>query len=352
MSVSAVAVDSSPPIPVPSADAPVEQRVDYVVQQAKMIVEVRDPEYNEVLESIPASALPEYLKPLDSWVSDASVRQLPPNGQISLGEIGQEGGKPAGGQVSINEAACRDLIGKASATEMSFDEWYGASATPALPPATLSGTNRWAPDGPVLPGRWDDYTLYNDGVAGQAGDLIVTAGLTPGQRDKPESFAANSVGNIHSTIQNERGTTLWNGQFGIKRHLIGYDHNGTGDQWFSYQNNTRAGDQAKQLIVGFRPPSGVRYKLALVGITEGAKTETHTVAGAVGWIAKISLLGSRPNPRPQMVPSKWTELGAIENGQTNGAYYEQLACLLVSGDTVTVTWPSAAERTICAIVHQ
>jgi len=47
---------------------------------------------------------------------------------ISLNQIHVEAGGASGTQASINDADIRALIGKASGVQMSFSEWYGASA--------------------------------------------------------------------------------------------------------------------------------------------------------------------------------------------------------------------------------
>ena len=57
---------------------------------------------------------------------------LQTSGAISLNEIHIEAGGSSGTQVSMNDSDVRDLIGKSSATQMSFNEWYGASATQAF----------------------------------------------------------------------------------------------------------------------------------------------------------------------------------------------------------------------------
>lgn len=53
---------------------------------------------------------------------------LPTSGAISLNEIHVEAGGTTGTLASINDADIRALIGKADGAEMSFSEWYGASA--------------------------------------------------------------------------------------------------------------------------------------------------------------------------------------------------------------------------------
>ena len=53
---------------------------------------------------------------------------LQSSGAISLNDIHVEAGGSSGTQASINDADIRALISKASGAQMSFSEWYGASA--------------------------------------------------------------------------------------------------------------------------------------------------------------------------------------------------------------------------------
>jgi hypothetical protein len=57
---------------------------------------------------------------------------LPSSGTISLNEMHVEAGGTTGTLASINDADIRALIGKADGAEMSFSEWYGASAGTVL----------------------------------------------------------------------------------------------------------------------------------------------------------------------------------------------------------------------------
>lgn len=54
---------------------------------------------------------------------------LQSSGAISLNDIHVEAGGTSGTQASINDADLRALIGKSSGAQMSFNEWYGASAS-------------------------------------------------------------------------------------------------------------------------------------------------------------------------------------------------------------------------------
>lgn len=359
MSVSAVAVYSSPPIPVPSADAPVEQRVDYVVQQAKIYVDERDAEYDEVLASIPVEALPDYLKPVTKTATDVSIRKLPDSGQISLGQIGEEGGKAANAQVSINDAACRDLISKTASTQMSFNEWYGASQEPSLPAPIYSGVTRTAPDGGGA-GAWGRTEVYTaPDLWGNAGDLVVVCGACFGQRSNPDGITSTSVGNFHSKIQWDRRNSPDNKIF--NSCFAGYDHTGdtVNPTYQAFQNAPPyMGEGARQRVAVFQPPAGVRYKLVLAGVNSGSSTDSFNVPGAVGWVARCYTYGSRPTPRPTLTPSAWTNLGKVEGSGAGGtddpsSWYEEMSCYLKSGDQITINWPLAsAERAVAAIVEQ
>jgi len=62
---------------------------------------------------------------------------LQTSGAISLNDMHVEAGGSSGSQVSINDTDIRGLIGKGSGAQMSFSEWYGASASTEL---TSAGT--------------------------------------------------------------------------------------------------------------------------------------------------------------------------------------------------------------------
>lgn len=57
---------------------------------------------------------------------------LPSSGAISLNQMHVEAGGSSGTQVSINDSDIRDMISKGSGVQMSFNEWYGASAGPTI----------------------------------------------------------------------------------------------------------------------------------------------------------------------------------------------------------------------------
>jgi len=61
--------------------------------------------------------------------SQGNVRDLPPSGVISMDDIRQE--VKGSGQVSLNDADFRDLIGKSSGQQQAMSEYYGKSASQA-----------------------------------------------------------------------------------------------------------------------------------------------------------------------------------------------------------------------------
>jgi len=75
---------------------------------------------------------------------------LPTSGAISLGQMHTEVGSSATATSSLQDADIRALIGKASATTMSFNEWYGASATDRV--FTFTGTTHSGPKGSTIYG--------------------------------------------------------------------------------------------------------------------------------------------------------------------------------------------------------
>lgn len=66
---------------------------------------------------------------------------LQTSGAISLNQIHIEAGGSSGTQASLNDSDIRGLIGKASGAQMSFSEWYGASASQNIVVTQGSSTN-------------------------------------------------------------------------------------------------------------------------------------------------------------------------------------------------------------------
>lgn len=62
---------------------------------------------------------------------------LQTSGQISLNDMHIEAGGSSGTEVSLNDSDIRDLVSASSGSEMSFDDWYGATAETVM---TSAGT--------------------------------------------------------------------------------------------------------------------------------------------------------------------------------------------------------------------
>lgn len=68
---------------------------------------------------------------------------LPNSGALSLNQIHVEAGGSSGSTASINDSDIRDLIGKSSGAQMSFNEWYGASSVTNISQTISSSTNNY-----------------------------------------------------------------------------------------------------------------------------------------------------------------------------------------------------------------
>ena len=85
---------------------------------------------------------------------------IPGSGAISLNDFHVEAGGSSGTQCSINDSDIRGLIGKSSGAQMSFSEWYGASATVTSFSVT-SGFSHGIYAGPRGQNRYGFTTGYN-----------------------------------------------------------------------------------------------------------------------------------------------------------------------------------------------
>lgn len=66
------------------------------------------------------------------WRPEAPSIYLPTSGQIDLNAIGVEAGQANNSQTTLNDAAVRDMIGKASGAQNAMSEYYGASSSDAV----------------------------------------------------------------------------------------------------------------------------------------------------------------------------------------------------------------------------
>ena len=108
---------------------------------------------------------------------------VPSTGPISLNDFHVEAGGTSGTQAAINDQDIRDLIGKASGVQMSFSEWYGATAGPS-------------PSAITSPTRLSD-NLSNKGFAylkdnGDGNGDVMFAGAVDGAPMKYMQFGTNN----------------------------------------------------------------------------------------------------------------------------------------------------------------
>lgn len=143
---------------------------------------------------------------------------LQSSGPISLNDIHVEAGGGSGTTATINDSDIRGLIGKGSGVQMSFSEWYGASATVTLisgnssyqAPAYMSPESRriatlwphtaYIVNGPSPLATGSTFTLNGRstyatdfGYFASSGQFqIVMADLSGGQRSSYGGYPANS----------------------------------------------------------------------------------------------------------------------------------------------------------------
>lgn len=97
---------------------------------------------------------------------------LPSSGSISLNQMHIEVGGTSGTQVSINDSDIRALISKASGSQMSFSEWYGASSFTADTQLVITGAN---PNMKFGKPTFSTFSLgMSPGTLGSAADNLIT----------------------------------------------------------------------------------------------------------------------------------------------------------------------------------
>jgi hypothetical protein len=131
---------------------------------------------------------------------------LPTSGTITLDEIHVEAGGTTNTTATINDADIRALIGKAEGVTMSFDEWYGASASVTINLTIGANTN--------------NYNIQNSrGGTYRAGvttvNLTINSGVTVGSTstgtyalETGSSWASGDVINIinNGTVKGHGGS--------------------------------------------------------------------------------------------------------------------------------------------------
>ena len=120
---------------------------------------------------------------------------LPSSGTITLDQIHVEAGGTSGTQAGMNDSDIRALIGKNAGTQMSFSEWYGASAS-VTAAVTSNTTNRNA------------STIFgSDFTANVAKILIINSGVEVGASNL-SNYAINVPSGMGGTLNIQNAGTL------------------------------------------------------------------------------------------------------------------------------------------------
>jgi len=168
---------------------------------------------------------------------------LQSSGAISLNDIHVEAGGTSGTQASINDSDIRGLISKASGAQMSFSEWYGASAytAPSLVTSFLS-----TPSG-------------NGRVVWQVNDGVSTA-----------NGSTSGGGVATTTFDTAAGRTIV-----ITIHLIDDDSSANNDEVYIQRYSTFPSFSftAHTLAVGLTPSS------LLTSTASASNTKIYNVTG-------------------------------------------------------------------------
>lgn len=113
---------------------------------------------------------------------------LPSSGAISLNQMHVEAGGSSGAIASINDADIRGLISKNSGAQMSFNEWYGASAGTSVALTETGYNNETLSSNVTRSSYTRAYTVQNATVTSGKRHVIVAftyrplslSGYTPG----------------------------------------------------------------------------------------------------------------------------------------------------------------------------
>ena len=162
---------------------------------------------------------------------------VPSSGAISLNDFHVEAGGTSGTQCSLNDADIRGLISKGSGSQMSFNEWYGATAsdltangTAGINTVTINigkGTSTYSFIGigtgtysSVSMGSWTDQTMSGTNGAFNLIDIFTDNSTTPFAQ-----FVISGTGSIGSTFSNWTGYRYIKATGSIGTNVIIFDSN-------------------------------------------------------------------------------------------------------------------------------
>lgn len=150
---------------------------------------------------------------------------LQTSGAISLNDIHVEAGGTSGTQASINDADIRALIGKSSGAQMSFNEWYGASAS-------LEETVVTAGSATIFYNTWTGFQNFISPNIGSVSDSTFSP--------KSASYAglyhitgSNTLNfRLHGTLSNADWTSMTVGGTTYNRTSANFTQTGGDTLWY------------------------------------------------------------------------------------------------------------------------
>lgn len=226
---------------------------------------------------------------------------LQSSGAISLNEIHVEAGGNTGTQASINDSDIRGLIGKSSGTQMSFNEWYGASSSVTMTSAAQinsqdnqkeQSASSWVSAGEtlIIPSNfwvWSDntsvaaLTIDVSNITVQNNGFIIGRGGDGGSGDSVDGGDGGPAIKINSgvtgvTITNGSGAYIAGGGGGGASGASGDAYAGGGGGAGGGSGGDGAGSDIKQSVSIGSAPSGGEIN------AYGDNVEDYDDGGAIG----------------------------------------------------------------------
>lgn len=244
---------------------------------------------------------------------------LQSSGQISLNDIHIEAGGTTGTEASINDTDIRGLIDKSSATQMSFSEWYGASAYSgeALADALGTTTTRNYVESLAVGNGKRSYTgtgFYNEGNPATyrystAPNISVAWGAIPSAYEGA-SGATVLYYNYATSASNVTSASITSG--GVQRSI----------SLSNYNYNLSHGN----VRIGYFGSSSSNYNLdgaTIKGTFNKASQNSdncQTVFGFPGYFTRVSS-GIRTNAASSTYSSQVDDIVILFSSATGDGYY-------------------------------
>ena len=236
---------------------------------------------------------------------------LQTSGAISLNDIHVEAGGTTGTQASINDSDIRDMISKSSGAQMSFSEWYGASA------GAIWG-DRWVTGGGAR---------FHQSGSGQSYDSLGSGNMEEIQYDDFNTGGTSSLfGSLTDSIYGARASS--NGS------RIVY----SGQQW--YGSWTKYGhDRMKYITVGTTGNASTFGTLATPGRSGAAAMNTNGRGLDTPGLVDSNTFSSNINYFQIDTTGNAATFGTIPFGVMDNAGTEALSgrCMFIGGGRYSST---------------